>query len=317
VSEAGRGALQLRFHFGERDRCGDRPLDVAVMDACARHGVWAAALLRGVEGFGASQAMRTDRLLSLSEDAPLVAVAVGERERIEALAEEVAGLAPTGTPTTTAAGVGVPVGGSPEDVVRVTIWGPRTGGESPHLRAVDAMYRHGAESATVLLGVDGVLEGERRRARFIAGNRGVPAITVAVGEIAAITAAHAELGTVANLVTFEAVARNCRHATKSRHGARVTLLTSEATRCDGRPLYLEFIHQLRRGGAAGATALRGVWGFRGEVAPHGDRALALRRDVPLIVETIDTGERAGRWLEIAESLAGKSDVVCSERIPAV
>ena len=74
--------LQLRFHFGERDRDGDgRPLDVAVMDACARHGVWAAALLRGVEGFGAKHVERTDRLLSLSEDAPLVAVAVGERGR--------------------------------------------------------------------------------------------------------------------------------------------------------------------------------------------------------------------------------------------
>ena len=31
--------LQLRFHFGERDRDGDGPLDAAVMDACARHGV--------------------------------------------------------------------------------------------------------------------------------------------------------------------------------------------------------------------------------------------------------------------------------------
>ena len=53
--------------------------------------------------------------------------------------------------------------------------------------------RHGAESATVLLGVDGILEGERRRARFVAGNRGVPAMTVGVGQRAAIEAAVAEV----------------------------------------------------------------------------------------------------------------------------
>jgi PII-like signaling protein len=299
----------MRFHFGERDRDGDRPLDVAVMDACARHGVWAAALLRGVEGFGGKQHVRTERILSLSEDQPLVAVAVGEGERVEALAEELAGLATTGTPTTTSAGVGVPVVGSPADVVRATIWGPRSGQSSPHLRAVDAMYRHGAESATVLLGVDGVLDGERRRARFVAANRGVPAMTVAVGERTAITAAVAELGTVANLVTFEGVERNRPYAAERFHGARVALVTSEIARCGAHPLYLEFIHELRRGGAAGATALRGVWGFRGDVAPHGDRALALRRDVPLIVETVDTAERSAKWLEIAESLAGEDDLV--------
>ena len=90
-------------------------------------------------------------------------------------------------------------------MVRATVWGPRTGSESPHLRAVDAFFRHGAESATVLLGVDGVLDGERRRARFVAANRGVPAMTVAVGERSAIDAALAELGVAADLVTIEAV----------------------------------------------------------------------------------------------------------------
>ena len=343
-------ALQLRFHFGERDRDGDGPLHAAVMDACARHGVWAAALLRGVEGFGSNALVRTERFLSLSEDQPLVAVAVGEGEKVEALAEEVkaiaaeglmvleevgvwvgdAGLATTGTPTTTAAGVGVPVVGSAAevagDVVRATIWGPRTGAESPHLRAVDALYRHGAAAATVLLGVDGVLDGERRHARFVAANREVPAMTVAVGERGVIVEALAELGALANLVTFEGVERSRRYATErlhsgegvarssriartSRHAARVTLLTSEATQCASGPLYLEVLHALRRSGAPGATALRGVWGFRGDVAPHGDRVLALRRDVPLLVETVDSVERSERWLEIAESLAAGSDLV--------
>ena len=176
-------------------------------------------------------------------------------------------------------------------------------------------------------------------ARFVASNRGVPAITVAVGERGAIVAALAEVEGVADLVTLEGVEPYCRMATERLHGAGGVERKSRierprlhgrapgsggsrdsgharhlgGARSDGRPPYLEFIHALRRDGAPGATALRGVWGFRGDVAPHGDRVLALRRDVPVIVETVDSAERAERWLELAESLAGEADVVYSQR----
>ena len=321
--------IQLRLYFGERDRNGGGSLEDAVMDACARRGVEAAALLRGVEGFGAKHLLRTDRLLSLSEDAPLVAVAVGETEVIEGLAEEVreiasegllthedVGARTTGTAATSAGMAAVPVVGAPADAVRATIWGPRTGPEAPHLAAVAALRKHGADSATVLLGVDGVLEGERRRARFVAGNRGVPAMTVAVGERAAIEAAVAEVDGAAHLVTVEGVATNSRIERVSRHSeaVRVTLVTSEIAQCGSHPLYVALIHELRRSGAAGATALRGVWGFRGGREPHGDRVLALRRDVPLIVETVDGPEKAERWREMALELACDEGLVHSQSV---
>ena len=351
--------MELRFHFGERDRDGDGPLDAAVMDACARRGVTAAALLRGVEGFGAKHRLRTDRLLTLSEDAPLVAVAVGETREIEALAEEVRDMASGRLMVLEGVAVvdGVAVGGrgAPDDegegsdgapgdreerapsdgegdLVKATIWGPRTGSASPHLDAVAALKRHGAAAATVLLGVDGVLEGERRRARFVAGNTGVPAMTVAIGERAAVGAALEELDGAAHLVTLEAVESSSRIPRASLHGkgveprwrieppslhagaTRVTLVTSEIAACDSGPLYVELIRRLRAEGAAGATALRGVWGFRGEEEPHGDRVLSLRRDVPLVVEAVDAPERAARWRDLALELAGDQDVVYSEAI---
>jgi PII-like signaling protein len=308
--------LQMRFHFGERDRDGDGPLDAAVMDACARRGVHAAALMRGVEGFGAEHQMHTDRLLSLSEDLPLIAVAVGEGEVIEALGEEIAGIAAEGLVVLEDV-----VGGARDeqgsDRVKVTMWGPRTGPMSPHLEAVAALRRHGAESATVLVGVDGVLDGERRRARFVAGNRGVPALTVGVGRRAAIDAAVAELDGAAHLVTVEPVESYRRIATVSHHTAgavRVTLVTSEIASRGAHPAYLEFIHRLRREGAPGATAQRGVWGFRGDGEPHGDRVLALRRDVPMLVEVVDSPERAGRWLRLAHEVACEGDVVHSQAV---
>jgi PII-like signaling protein len=345
--------LQLRLHFGERDRDGDGPLDAAVMDACARRGVRAAALLRGVEGFGAKHRLRTDRLLSLSEDAPLVAVAVGDAAQVETLVEEVRGMAAEGLmvfeevgvwdrgartagPTTSPAEQVVgPAVGAPGDVVKATIWGPRRGPSSPHFDAVAALKRQGVGAATVLLGVDGVLEGERRRARFVAGNTGVPAMTVAIGERAAVDAAVAEVDGAAHLVTVEAVESWLRIEQQTLHteggvernsgidrvghhaATRVTLVTSEIAAHASHPRYLAYIHALRREGATGATALRGVWGFRGDREPHGDRVLALRRDVPVLVETVDTPERAAGWLELALSLAGEDDIVLSQPIPRI
>jgi PII-like signaling protein len=310
---------QMRFHFGERDRDGDGPLEAAVMEACARHGVRAAALMRGAEGFGGKHRMRTDRLLSLSEDTPLVAVAVGDGTAIEALAGEVRELAGEGLLVLEATATGVPgdVGVADAERVKVTIWGPRTGPTSPHLEAVAALRRHGAESATVLLGVDGVLDGERRRARFVAGNRGVPAVTVGVGRRAAIDAALAEVDGDAHLVTVEPVVACARieRATLHTEATRVTLVTSEVASRGSRPAYVELIHRLRREGAAGATAQRGVWGFRGEGEPHGDRVLALRRDVPMVVEVVDSPERAERWLEMARELGCEGDLVYVQEVP--
>jgi PII-like signaling protein len=386
--------LQLRFYFGERDRCGDGQLDAAAMAACARHGVTAAALLRAVEGFGVKQRMRTDRMLTLSEDPPLVAVAVGDRAVIEGLADELRGLASDGLLTlnrvttldrvrskgriapksanspaagggSAAEGPNAPAGrsapagrgagegpsapecrgaagrprapegqGAAEDEIRVTIWGPRTGPRSPHRSAVDALHRHGAEAAMVLLGVDGVLDGERRRARFVASNHEVPAMTVAAGERGRIEAALAEVDGVAPLVTVEGVELYRRMGPVSLHAdagvepkwpieppslhgdaaTRVTYLTSEIEARGPHPCYLELIHSLREQGAAGATALRGVWGFRGATPPHGDRVLALRRDVPILVEAIDAPEPAERWREFARSFVGADDVVHSQPI---
>ena len=75
-------ASSSRRYFGERDRAGDRFL----ADALRRRlrpprAARPACVLRGDEGFGAKQHLRTDRLLTLSEDLPLVAVAVDARER--------------------------------------------------------------------------------------------------------------------------------------------------------------------------------------------------------------------------------------------
>ncbi|HKR99384.1 MAG TPA: DUF190 domain-containing protein, partial [Candidatus Dormibacteraeota bacterium] len=82
-------SLKLTIYFGERDRTSDAFLADALIDLFARHGFATSVLLRGTEGFGAKQRLQTQRLLTLSEDLPVVAVAVDARERIEAALPEV------------------------------------------------------------------------------------------------------------------------------------------------------------------------------------------------------------------------------------
>ena len=76
---------KLTSYFGERKRSGGAFVADALLELYGRHEIAASILLRGTEGFGLKHHLRTDRSLSLSEDLPMVAVAVDTRPRIEEL----------------------------------------------------------------------------------------------------------------------------------------------------------------------------------------------------------------------------------------
>ena len=337
---AAAGALKLTFYFGEHDRHRGRFLSEAILELFERHRLAISVLLRGAEGFGAAQRLQTDRLLSLSEDLPLVAVAVGPAEPIEAAAAELVGIAGQGLLTLERARLlglgGGQEQGADEGEVKLTIYtgrGERRGGAPAHVGVVEALHRHGVAGATVLAGVDGSLGERRTRARFFAANAAVPAMTIAVGERGGINAALAELGGSLrrSVATLEAV-RVCRRdgralasppvlADSQGSGlgvwTKLIVYCSERSESGGHALYLELIRRLRAEGGAGATALRGVWGYHGDHDPHGDRMLALRRHVPVLTAIIDTPSRTERWFEIASELTAETGLLTSETVPAL
>ncbi|MGE5408149.1 MAG: DUF190 domain-containing protein [Syntrophothermus sp.] len=331
TAAAGAEALKLGFYFGEHDRHRGRFLSETALDLFARHRLAAGVLLRGAEGFGAAQLLQTDRLLSLSEDLPLVALAVGDPAAVEACAGELREAADGGLLTLERARLHGPVrrtAHEPHEEVKLTVYcgrGARRDGAPEHVGVVAALHRRGVAGATALVGVDGAASGRRLRARFFARNERVPALVVAVGERERIAAALADLerGGQRPTATLEAVRVLRRDgaalaAPADRSGVRGTRLTvycSERSEHRGRPLYLELIRRLRAEGAAGATALRGVWGYHGDHAPHGDRLLSLRRHVPIVVTVIDDAARAGRWLDIAAELTDETGLLTVERVP--
>jgi len=333
--------LKLTTYFAEHDKTGRRFLADALLDCYGRHQLATSVLLRGTEGFGSRQHLQTQRLLTLSEDLPMVTVAVDTRQRIEPALEEVAALTTHGLVTLERARlltgriseVRLPEGLA--EATKLTVYvgrGQRVAGRPAFLAVVDLLGRHRVNGATVLVGVDGTAHGVRERARFFGRNAGVPLMIISVGAGAAIAAALPELGAMLDrpLLTLERI-RVCKRAghklADPEHlpdtdpaglgvWQKLMVYAGEEAQHQGHPLYVQLARRLLQAGAAGATALRGSWGYHGDHAPHGDRLLSLRRRVPVLTVVIDTPARIRRWFAIVDELTDETGLVTCELIPA-
>ena len=97
---------------------------------------------------------------------------------------------------------------------------------------------------------------------------------------------------------------------------KLMVYCGEQSRADDRPLADALVRELRAAGAAGMTVLRGVWGYHGDHAPHGDTLWQLRRRVPVVAIVVDTPERTRRWFSIVDALTDETGLVTSEQVPA-
>lgn len=75
-------ALRLTVLVDEDDQWHHRPLFTEIVHRAHSAGLAGASVLRGVEGYGASNIVHTARLLSLSENLPVAIVIVDTEERI-------------------------------------------------------------------------------------------------------------------------------------------------------------------------------------------------------------------------------------------
>ncbi len=352
--------LRLTAYIGERDRAGRRLLADALMDAFDRGDVRTSVLLRGIEGFGIKHRLQSERLLTLSEDLPLLAIALDTAARIEALLEEVRALSRHGVITLERArllsvGAGASLGADRDalargqrdpdlsaprvcaaDAVKLTVYagrGEQVAGGAAHVAVVDCLCRHGMAGASVLLGLDGTAHGVRQRARLFARNTRVPLTIESVGTDASIASALRELSGMLSdpAMTLERV-RVCKrdgvllatpHRPPAVDGAglaywqKLVVYASEQSRFESQPLYSALVRRLRREGAAGATALRGQWGYHGEHRPHGEAFWSARRHVPVLTLLLDTPANAQRWFELIDEMTAETGLVTSEIVPAL
>jgi PII-like signaling protein len=334
--------LKLTVHFGESDRVEHELLSDALMDVFERQRLHAAVLMRAIEGFGVKHQLRTDRLLTLSEDLPLVAVAVDERPLIEAVLPEVSELLGGGLVTLERARLlhdGLEITELPEELheaTKLTIYlgrDERVGGRAAFAAVVDYLHQHGLAGATVLLGVDGMAHRRRQRAKFFSRNEAVPVMIISIGDGHTIAELLPGLDAMLTdpIVTLERV-RVCKrdgellaepvHLPEQDDAGlgvwqKLMVYAGEQSRHAGHPLYIQLVRRLREEGASGATSLRGIWGFSGDHPPHGDRLWSLRRHVPVLTSIVDRPEAIRRWFEIVDECTDEAGLVTSEMVPAL
>jgi PII-like signaling protein len=334
--------LKLTTYFGERHRTDDQFVADALLDLYGRKEIEVSVILRGAEGFGLKHHLRTDRLLTLSEDLPLVSVAVDTRARIENVIDEVTRLKHHGLVTLERARMLTGEVGAialPEELheaTKLTIYvgrQERIGGSPAFVAVCDLLHRRGIAGASVLLGVDGTAHGVRQRARFFGRNAEVPMMIIAVGAGDEIARLLPELGGLLPrpLLTLERV-RLCKRDGQllsppaplpgiDEQGLamwqKLMVYASEQARHGRSPLHVALVRRLRESGASGATCLRGVWGFHGDHPPHGDRLLQLRRNVPVVTIIVDTPERIAESFKIVDELTEEAGLVTSEMVPAM
>jgi PII-like signaling protein len=82
-------AKRLTIVVGEQDRAGHHSLATEIVHRAHAAGIAGATVIRGVEGFGKSNHIHTTRILSLSDDLPLMIVVVDSAEAIERFIESV------------------------------------------------------------------------------------------------------------------------------------------------------------------------------------------------------------------------------------
>jgi PII-like signaling protein len=273
----------------------------------------------------------------------LMSIAIDERSRIESVLELLLQIKRRGLITIERARLLSGEIGNvqlPEDLgeaTKLTIYlgrQERVYGTAAYVALCDLMYRRGLSGASVLLGVDGTRGGRRFRAKFFARNAEVPMMLIAVGSGEKIAAVLPELSGLLHepLMTLERV-RVCKRdgellvephelPRNDEHGLamwqKLMIYTSHsATSAHGRPLHLEIIHRLQRETeAAGATVLRGIWGFHGDHAPHGDKVLQIKRHVPVCTIVIDRPERIAHSFQIIDEITAEHGLITSEMVPA-
>lgn len=326
--------LKLTAYFGERLRCDDRFVSDAILDLYGHNAVATSVVLRGIASFGPHHVLHTDQSLSMSEDSPIVVAAVDTAEKMAGLGDRVAAMVPRGLVTLERAHLGGSI--RPADTAKLTVYvgrQDRADGRPAYRSVCELLHTTGFDGASVFLGVDGTVRGERKRARFFGRNLGVPVMIIAVGSGEQVSAVLPQLENLLREPIFTVErAQVCKRdgellthpyafPAADDHGRalwqKLMIYTSEAALHDGAPIHRAIVARLRHSKTTcGATVLRGIWGFDGEREPHGDKWIQLGRQVPVTTIVVDAPERIAASFEIINELTREHGLVTSELVPA-
>jgi PII-like signaling protein len=337
----------LTSYLPERRHAAGTPPGAALIDLYARQRSATSILLRGIEGSPRHQSL-VGRSLAPGAESTLTAIAVDTRPSIEAVLVETLRLARPRLVTMERARLlsgdidQVRLSELPGDATRLTLYcGQRDRAHQiPAFEAAcDLLYRRGIAGATVLSGIDGAdpTHGRLRQARFLRRDADIPLMVIAVGAGDRIAMLLPELGAMFRrpLMTIEKV-RLCKRdgqfvgrprpapgtadadpGTGMTAQLKLTVYTSEAARHEGQPAHRAIAARLSSAGIGEATTARGIWGYHGDHAPHGDHFPRQVRHVPLVTTVIGAADQISAAFDAIDPLTAERGLVTAETVMAV
>ena len=93
-------ATKLTVYIGDSFRYRRKKLYCAIVEMLHDEGIAGATVLHGIEGYGADKQIHTARILDLSNDLPVVVIAVDSTEKIEAVLPKLDAMVEKGLVTT-------------------------------------------------------------------------------------------------------------------------------------------------------------------------------------------------------------------------
>ncbi len=94
------------------------------------------------------------------------------------------------------------------------------------------------------------------------------------------------------------------------------IFIGESDRYGSKPLYKAILERLKEKGFAGATVLRGIAGFGPHSVYHTEKILRLSRDLPVVIEVVDSEDQIKAFLPELEQMV-ESGIVTLEKVKVI
>ncbi len=100
----------------------------------------------------------------------------------------------------------------------------------------------------------------------------------------------------------------------------VRIFLGESDLLHGVPLFEKIVMAAKESGLAGATVTKGLMGYGSSSMIHTSKILRLSEDLPVVVEIVDTEEKTGEFLPLANSIieeCGCGGIITIEKVEII
>ena len=101
-----------------------------------------------------------------------------------------------------------------------------------------------------------------------------------------------------------------------RDAILLRIFLGEADELEGEPVFRKIVLKAREMNLAGATVLRGPLGFGRSSHLHASSTFRVSKDLPVVIEIVDTEAKIQEFLVAVESIAG-AGLITLEKVQAI